>query len=349
MSATASSDSEAPRGLPGRQRMSDSATHPAQRARERRQRRVRPSLGAHGLTEAGHDVLDDASDRLRCAVPGTQPGAPGGDHEACSTVRSGRHDPCDVARLVGHDAALHDVAEIGQPRLDDIATGVVARAGHHAVTDGHDDGAWGRREPRVHLARGPGACVTHGVRDHVARGRRTRAPGGTDGPDGSPGAPSDHLGRRPSPVAALAAALLHEPDAVDGHEAVGRLDHVVDGQGGHRDRRHGLHLHAGLGRRGAAGGDDQRAGLAVGRDLDGDLRQRQGMAERDELRRALGGHDAGQLGHAEHVTLGTGAIDDQGERLLVHLDGRLSDGAAERGRRVASRRPCAGGPAGPRA
>src|SRR2546421_287535 len=47
-------------------------------------------------------------------------------------------------------------------------------------------------------------------------------------------------------VPALAAGLLLEPDPLDGHPAVHRLAHVVDGQGRDRDRRQGLHLDAGL-------------------------------------------------------------------------------------------------------
>ena len=36
-------------------------------------------------------------------------------------------------------------------------------------------------------------------------------------------------------------------------------------------------------------------------EVDGDLRQRQRMAERDELGRALGRHDAGDAGRRQHV------------------------------------------------
>src|SRR6185503_14873565 len=47
-------------------------------------------------------------------------------------------------------------------------------------------------------------------------------------------------------VAGLAALLLQQPDARDGHAFLDRLDHVVDGQAGDRHRGERLHLHPGL-------------------------------------------------------------------------------------------------------
>src|SRR5437763_14808638 len=45
--------------------------------------------------------------------------------------------------------------------------------------------------------------------------------------------------------AAAAAALLFQPHALDGHNTVHGLAHVVDGQGGDADGGEGFHLDAG--------------------------------------------------------------------------------------------------------
>ena len=83
--------------------------------------------------------------------------------------------------------------------------------------------------------------------------------------------------------------------------------------------RHGgqrLHLDAGL-----AGDLDGRAARTkpgqrrVRLDVDRDLGERQRMAERDQLVRALGRHDAGDAGGAEHVALLGVAVEHDVERL----------------------------------
>ena len=103
----------------------------------------------------------------------------------------------------------------------------------------------------------------------------------------------------------------------------------------------------GPGRRGVRG-DAQGARLAVGRDLDADVGQRDRMAERDELGGPLGAHDPGELGDCEHVALRRVAVDDEREGLLVHDDERLGDGAAGRRRLVADVDHPRAGPCGPR-
>src|SRR6185312_13927761 len=57
------------------------------------------------------------------------------------------------------------------------------------------------------------------------------------------------------PRPALAARLRDEADALDLDAALDALDHVVDGQGGHRRRCHRLHLDAGLARGRGFGAD----------------------------------------------------------------------------------------------
>ena len=86
--------------------------------------------------------------------------------------------------------------------------------------------------------------------------------------------------------------FFHEADLANHHRLVDRLHHVVDGQRGDRDGGEGFHFDAGL-----AGGADgatmsKPARVVVRSTLD--VGQRQRMAQRDQLRRALGGHDAGQ-------------------------------------------------------
>src|SRR5689334_15959128 len=51
----------------------------------------------------------------------------------------------------------------------------------------------------------------------------------------------------PTPVnAGRAAAFLQQGDAFDHHGTVRRLQHVIDGEAGDRNRREGFHLHSGL-------------------------------------------------------------------------------------------------------
>src|SRR2546421_12327178 len=57
--------------------------------------------------------------------------------------------------------------------------------------------------------------------------------------------------------AAAAAALLFQPDALDGHNTVDGLAHVVDGEGGDADGGEGLHLDAGAAEDADSGLDGQ--------------------------------------------------------------------------------------------
>ena len=69
------------------------------------------------------------------------------------------------------------------------------------------------------------------------------------------------------PVSGTPAGLGQEADVLDDHAPVGGLEHVVEGQAGHADRRQGLHLHTG-----ATGGPNPGRYLQPACiDLDGDL------------------------------------------------------------------------------
>src|SRR3954470_20855387 len=90
--------------------------------------------------------------------------------------------------------------------------------------------------------------------------------------------------------AAAAAALLFQPDALDGHNTVDSLAHVVDGEGGDADGGEGLHLDAS-----AAEDTDGRLNaqqvVSNEGEVDGSGGDRQRMAQGNEIARSLGGHD----------------------------------------------------------
>ncbi len=134
-------------------------------------------------------------------------------------------------------------------------------------------------------------------------------------------------GRRPiaHEVPGLAAGLLEQAHLADHHVALDGLEHVVDGEPGHRGRREGLHLDPGLAAAAAHGLDRHaagarparvrvrgRRGLFARRPLDRrpheleahvDARELDGVAHGHELPAALGRHDARHLRHGEHVAL----------------------------------------------
>src|ERR1700724_1403577 len=94
-------------------------------------------------------------------------------------------------------------------------------------------------------------------------------------------------------MTAAAAALFHEPDALDAHAAVDCLHHVIDGEAGDRNGGQRFHFDTGLAGHFYARRDANAGQLGIGRDVDVDLRQQQGMTQRDPFMGALGRHDAG--------------------------------------------------------
>ena len=122
--------------------------------------------------------------------------------------------------------------------------------------------------------------------------------------------------------------FFRQVNALDARAALHRLDHVVDREACHGDGCQRLHLDPGR-----AGDLDRGANYAarqpgVGRDLDRDFRQCQRVTQRDQVRRALRGHDAGNPRGAEHVALLGVAALDQSERRLAHDDASLCHGHA---------------------
>ena len=107
--------------------------------------------------------------------------------------------------------------------------------------------------------------------------------------------------------------LRQQPDAFDAHAAVDRLDHVVDRQAGDARRRSAPPSRR---RSGPATFTSARHAHAGQRLVERRSRPRpcvssSGMAERDQLVRALGRHDAGEARGAEHVALLGVAVADR--------------------------------------
>jgi hypothetical protein len=104
------------------------------------------------------------------------------------------------------------------------------------------------------------------------------------------------------------------------HAAVGGLAHVVDRQQAHLHGGQRFHLHAGaahgLDLRGAVHG----AGGGVELEVDRHARERQRVAQRDQVGRALGALDGGDARDADHVALLRLAAGHQRQRGRQHAD-----------------------------
>ncbi len=88
------------------------------------------------------------------------------------------------------------------------------------------------------------------------------------------------------------------------------------------DSGQGFHLDAGLSVRLDGAERRDRMPFVVEFEVDGRLGHRQRMRHRDELRRLLDGHDAGDTGHAQYIALFGGAFVDR-----LHDFRRDHDGA----------------------
>jgi hypothetical protein len=114
--------------------------------------------------------------------------------------------------------------------------------------------------------------------------------------------------------------LLEQTDLYNASRAFEALHHVVHGQGGDRGSRQCLHFHAGAGESPGRGCYPDPGKRVVQLDQDLDMAQGNGMAQRDELRRALGGHHPGQLGGRPQVALREVAGADGGDCIGRKLD-----------------------------
>src|SRR5262249_44817561 len=124
----------------------------------------------------------------------------------------------------------------------------------------------------------------------------------------------------------LATALLEEADTLNAHAAFERLHHVVDGQAGDGDRGQRFHLDPGRSGDLDARAPPEAGEIALGLDVDGNVRDGEGMAEWNQLMRSLCRHDAGDAGGAEHVALLGVACEHEVEGLCRHHDPALGYG-----------------------
>src|SRR4051794_29224415 len=130
----------------------------------------------------------------------------------------------------------------------------------------------------------------------------------------------------PCPQPRLAALFAQHPDVVDAGARVDSLDHVVERQRGHADRRQRLHLHAGA-VSGPHGGGDTDA-VVADLEVDVDSRQRQRVAQRNHVAGAFRGQDAGHPGGGHSVALRQPTRSNQRDDVGRRLDGSCGDGGA---------------------
>ena len=127
-------------------------------------------------------------------------------------------------------------------------------------------------------------------------------------------------------MAARAAGLFHQMDLAQLHALIHGLAHIIDGQqrGGNAGQR--FHLHAGhtTGFYGAQG--FYRLPFGQQTELDARLGQGQRVAQRDQLTGALGGHDACNARHTQHIALFHGAALHGGKGLGVHGNNAVGSG-----------------------
>lgn len=122
------------------------------------------------------------------------------------------------------------------------------------------------------------------------------------------------------PVPGLPTVLLQHPDLLHHHAAVGRLAHVVDGEQTHLNGRQRLHLDPRAPQCLHLRGTDDRVRAFVDFEFDRNAGDRQGMAQRNQVGRSLGGLDGRDTGNPQHIAFFCLAFDDQGQGLWQHTD-----------------------------
>jgi len=114
--------------------------------------------------------------------------------------------------------------------------------------------------------------------------------------------------------------LFQQLHITDDHAAVRCFTHVVNGQQGDLHGGEGFHLHAGLADVFGGGGADHLTGLGQHFELDRDARERDRVAQGDQVAGLFGAHDARQARDAQHIALFGGARLDQGQGGRLHAD-----------------------------
>ena len=100
--------------------------------------------------------------------------------------------------------------------------------------------------------------------------------------------------------------------------AVHGLAHVIDGERRDHRSRHRLHLDAGAAADATSSGYLHRIVGGVAGEFEGNGGQRQRVAQRNEVGRALSRHDFGEPGDAENITLADRAGRDHRQRFRAH-------------------------------
>ncbi len=108
--------------------------------------------------------------------------------------------------------------------------------------------------------------------------------------------------------------LFQQANTLDMHAAIHSLAHVIDRQETDTDASQGFHLDTRLADRLGRQPAPDAACLAVMLEVHGHARQRQWMAQRNELVRTLGCLDSRDAGHTQHVTLGRLARENTRQR-----------------------------------
>ena len=120
------------------------------------------------------------------------------------------------------------------------------------------------------------------------------------------------------------AHIRHDHAPVDG------LAHVVDGQQADLHGGQRFHFHARLARRIDLGAAVHAVGGFVDVEVNRDARERQRVAQGNQIAGALGAHDGGDAGDAQHVAFFCVAGNDQGQGGRLHADAAGGHGAAAR-------------------
>jgi len=107
---------------------------------------------------------------------------------------------------------------------------------------------------------------------------------------------------------------------LEGHRAVDRLAHVIDGEQTYRDGGHRFHLYPGAPDRLYRCPALDRVSNGIHFELNCNACEGERMAQRDELSSPFGGLDCRYTRHTEHVTLDRTAIHNQGQRRGLHQD-----------------------------
>lgn len=159
------------------------------------------------------------------------------------------------------------------------------------------------------------------------------------------------MGFPPRPT--LAAGFGKKPQPFNSHALVHSLAHIIHRERGRRRGGESLHLHARLAVAAHPGRDVNLVAVTMtiistatatassttvhiftveredGRQFDRDVRQHDGVAQRDPVRRPLGSHDAREASRAQDVALLDAVLTDQARRRGVgEVDGASGAGGA---------------------